>query len=93
MQVKTGTPRKGYSKTSTDETSRSQINTRGQVMRKVPVSKLTDRMRSLWLQYCPNCEPPGVMTIKTIRPAMCRGHDMTIYECEKCGHEMIYKMM
>jgi predicted RNA-binding Zn-ribbon protein involved in translation (DUF1610 family) len=61
-------------------------------MRKVPVSKLTDRAQSVWLQYCPNCDPPRVMTIKAIRPAMCRGHDTIIYECQKCGYENIYKM-
>jgi predicted RNA-binding Zn-ribbon protein involved in translation (DUF1610 family) len=61
-------------------------------MHKVAASKLADRAQSVWLQYCPNCDPPRVMTIKTIRPAMCRGYDTIIYECEKCGYETIYKM-
>jgi uncharacterized Zn finger protein len=58
-------------------------------MRIVAASKLTDRAQSLWLQYCPNCDPPRVMTIKTIRPAMRRGHDTIIYECQKCGYVTI----
>jgi Zn ribbon nucleic-acid-binding protein len=61
-------------------------------MHQVPASTLMDRAQSLWLQYCPNCDPPRVMTIKTIQPAMWRGYDMVIYECQKCGYEKIYKM-
>ena len=61
-------------------------------MRKVPASRLADRAQSLWLQYCPNCDPPAVMTIGAIRPAMCRGHDTIVYQCRKCGYEKIYKM-
>jgi len=61
-------------------------------MRKVAASKLTDRAQSVWLQYCPTAIRPRVMTIKTIRPAMCRGYDTIIYGCEKCGYEKIYKM-
>jgi len=61
-------------------------------MGKVAASKLADRAQSVWLQYCPNCDSPMVMTIKTIRPAMCRGYDRIIYVCQKCGCETIYKM-
>jgi len=28
--------------------------------------------------------------MKSIRPAMCRGHDKITYECRKCGYEKIY---
>ena len=61
-------------------------------MRKVAASKLADRAQSVWLQHCHSCDPPRVMTIKTIRPAMYRGYDTIIYECQKCGYETIYKM-
>ena len=53
-------------------------------------TNLADRAQSLWLQYCPYCDPPRVMTMKSIRPAMCRGHDRITYECRKCGYEKIY---
>ena len=61
-------------------------------MGKVPVSKLADRAQSVLLQYCPNCDPPTIMAIKAIRPAMCRGDDTIVYECQKCGYEKIYKL-
>jgi len=53
-------------------------------------TNLADRAQSLWLQYCPYCDPPRVMTMKSIRPAMCRGHDRVTYECRKCGYEKVY---
>jgi hypothetical protein len=63
---------------------------RGPVMPKVPGNSLTDSAQSLWLQYCPYCDdPPKVMTIKSIRPAMCRGHDKITFECRNCGYEKV----
>jgi hypothetical protein len=57
----------------------------------VPETSLTDRAQSLWLQYCPYCDyPPRVMTMKSIRPAMCRGQDKITYECRNCGYEKVY---
>src|SRR5450755_2152992 len=53
---------------------------RGPVMQ-ISETSLADRAQSLWLQYCPYCDPPKVMTMKSIRPAMCRGHDRITYEC------------
>jgi hypothetical protein len=63
---------------------------RGPVMQ-VPETSLTDRAQSLWLQYCPYCDyPPRVMTMKSIRPAMCRGQDKITYECRNCGYKKVY---
>jgi hypothetical protein len=55
-------------------------------------TSLTDRAQSLWLQYCPCCDPPNIMTMKSIRPAMCRGHDKITFECRKCGYEKVLIM-
>jgi hypothetical protein len=62
---------------------------RGPVMQ-IPETSLADRAQSLWLQYCPYCDyPPRVMTMKSIRPAMCRGQDRITYECRNCGYEKV----
>jgi hypothetical protein len=52
-------------------------------------TNLADRAQSLWLQYCPYCDPPRVMIMKMIRPAICRGHDEITFECQKCGYERV----
>ena len=70
--------------------SRFLIATGGPVM-EVPETSLTDIAQSLWLQYCPYCDyPPRVMTMKSIRPAMCRGQDKITYECRNCGYKKVY---
>jgi hypothetical protein len=58
----------------------------------VPSANIADRVQSLWLQYCPCCDSPTVMTMKSIRPAMFRVHDKITFECRKCGYENVYIM-
>src|SRR5271166_6009995 len=59
---------------------------------KTPAPNQADRVQSLRLQYCPNCDPPRVMTMKSIRPAMWSGHDQITFQCRKCRYEEVYTM-
>ncbi|MBB5052444.1 putative RNA-binding Zn-ribbon protein involved in translation (DUF1610 family) [Afipia massiliensis] len=55
--------------------------------RRVPLPNSTDDYCIASLFLCPNCEKPTAMSIKSIRPAVFRGHDVIVYKCSSCGTE------
>jgi hypothetical protein len=61
-------------------------------MRQIPSLMPTPPEIAVWVRHCLNCDPSRVMNIKTIKPAMFGGYDRVVYECGRCGAEVVDSM-